>query len=95
MSKHIVTATEASRTFSSILNKVHYLGESYEIRRGKEVIACIVPAKPNREVLKVAELNAIFEHLPTLDEKDKEAFANDIESIRHQMNNEDRSKLWD
>jgi len=95
MSKHIITATEASRAFSSILNKVHYQGESYEIKRGKEVIARIVPAQAKRTQLKVKELNEVFMLFPKLEEEEVDSFAKDIKEIRDQMNNEDRSKLWD
>lgn len=59
MPSHIITATEASRSLSNILNKVHYQGESYEIKRGKEVIAKIVPAIPKKHSMKVSELNAL------------------------------------
>lgn len=95
MSIHIITATEASRSFSNILNKVHYQGESYEIKRGKEVIARIVPAAPKKTELKVSELNTIYNRLPPLDEKDEAAFIKDIEQIRAQMKIDDEGKSWD
>ncbi len=95
MSIHTISATEASRSLSDILNKVHYLGESYEIKRGKEIIARIVPVQPRKTTLKVSELNEVYQHLPSLDEKDKNSFEKDIEQIRAQMKIEDEGKSWD
>ncbi|HEX4045580.1 MAG TPA: antitoxin [Gammaproteobacteria bacterium] len=94
MSIHIVTATEASRSFSNILNKVHYQGESYEIRRGKEIIAKIIPVTSTKKpTLKLGALNALLEHLPQLENQDKQRFKKDLEQIRTQMKLEDKS--WD
>lgn len=78
---HIISATEASRSLSNILNKVHYQGETYEIKRGKVIIAKIIPAESKRSVLKVSHLNYLFKHLPHLEPKDQQAFENDIEQI--------------
>lgn len=93
MSRHVISATEASRSFSHILNKVHYQGESYEIKRGKEVIAKIVPAAPKKAMLKVSVLNEVFQHLAALQEDDAQAFEKDIQQIRSHMKAEDDS--WD
>lgn len=95
MSTHVITATDASRSFSSILNKVHYLGESYEIKRGKEVIARIVPAEKRAATLKVSGLANLFKNIPHLDKDEQEKFVDDIEVIRKQMHIEDDGKLWD
>lgn len=43
-----VTATEAARRFSDLLNRVRYAGESFVIVRGDEEIGQLVPAEPNR-----------------------------------------------
>lgn len=93
MSNHIISATEASRSLSTILNKVHYQGESYEIKRGKEVIAKIIPATAKKSMLKASELNALFKRLPTLEQTDQLAFEKDIADIRTSMNAE--GNPWD
>jgi antitoxin (DNA-binding transcriptional repressor) of toxin-antitoxin stability system len=93
MSNHTISATQASRTFSKILNKVHYQGESYDIKRGKEVIAKIVPATAKKSILKVSELNKLFKRLPSLESGDEEIFKKDLEQIRAQMNTE--GNPWD
>jgi len=38
-----ITATEASRQFSDILNRVRYRGESFVVERSGEVVARIAP----------------------------------------------------
>ncbi len=93
MSSHTISATEASRSLSSILNKVHYQGEIYVIKRGKEVIAKIVPAAPKNTTLKISALNELFKHFAHLDEDDQQAFEEEIKNIRSHMKIEDDS--WD
>ena len=93
MSIHVISATEASRTFSVILNKVHYQGEHYDIKRGKEIIAQIVPVAHKKASMKVMDLNEFFKHLPTIDADDQVAFEKDIELMRSQNKFEDKS--WD
>lgn len=92
MQSHIISATEASRSLSSILNKVHYQGQSFEIRRGKEVIAKIVPALPKRHKMTGEELVEFLKNLPTLGE-DNEIFEKDLKEIRAHTRLEDN--LWD
>jgi len=93
MAEYIITATEASRSLSAILNKVHYQHQSFDIRRGKEIIAKIIPATPSKQFLKVSELNSLFKRLPSLEETDSEEFQKDIQEIRAQMQVRDHS--WD
>lgn len=85
MSSDIISATEASRSLSNILNKVHYQGENYEIKRGKEVIAKIIPAASKKAALKVSALNELLQHLASLEEDDQQAFEKDIQQIRSHM----------
>lgn len=93
MSTHIISATEASRSLSLIFNRVHYQGEHFEIKRGKEIIAQIIPVEPKKHDFKVGELKKFFETLPKMDEEDKVAFEADIEHIRSQNKHEEES--WD
>ena len=85
---HIITATEASRSLSTILNKIHYQGESYEIRRGKEIIAQMIPVASKKTGLKIGELNALLKRLPPLDREDQAMFEKDVEQIRLEMKSE-------
>ncbi len=66
---NIITATKATRTFSNLLNQVCYQGKTFDIKRGKEIIATLTPATPTNST-KIKSLNAIFKNLPALDEKD-------------------------
>jgi len=93
MSTHIISATEASRTLSIILNKVHYQGEHYEIKRGKEIIAQIIPVSHGHPSMKVRELKEFFKNLPSIEAEDQLAFGKDIEDIRAQNKFKDES--WD
>jgi antitoxin (DNA-binding transcriptional repressor) of toxin-antitoxin stability system len=45
MKSHI-SATEAARSFSELINRVHDRGESFVVERGGKPICEIVPAKP-------------------------------------------------
>jgi len=76
-----VSATEAARKLSDLLNRVRYQGASFEIARGKEVVARIVPAAPPRAV-KVAELDELLANLPRLPPTDSAQFEKDVEKVR-------------
>lgn len=45
-----ISATEASRTFSELLNRVRYRGDSFVVERGGEPICRIVPASMPKAV---------------------------------------------
>jgi antitoxin (DNA-binding transcriptional repressor) of toxin-antitoxin stability system len=57
-----ISATEASRSFSDLLNRVRYRGESFLVERGGEVVCRISPAVPPR--ITVAELVQLLEAGP-------------------------------
>ena len=48
----IITATEASRSFSELLHRVCYGGESFTVKKGNRLMARIVPVEP---IEKIAE----------------------------------------
>jgi antitoxin (DNA-binding transcriptional repressor) of toxin-antitoxin stability system len=76
-----ITATKAARSLSEVLNQVRYQGRRFNVRRGKEVVAQIVPPRPTQGV-PIAELNQIFSKLPRLGKDDAEQFAKDLKEIR-------------
>jgi antitoxin (DNA-binding transcriptional repressor) of toxin-antitoxin stability system len=80
----VITATEASRSFSELLNQVYYRGESFEIQKGKEVFAKLVPSGPQKGA-RMSDLNELFASLPHLDKKDAARFAKDLKIIRKEM----------
>ncbi len=77
----IITATHAARNFAEILNKTHYQGSSFAIRRGNVVLAHIIPATPVIP-MKAKDLASFFESLPKLDSEDAKNFARDLKNIR-------------
>jgi prevent-host-death family protein len=75
-----ITATEATRNFSDMINRVHYRGERFEVTRGGEVVAQIVPA--NRKHMTIAEINALWARGPRLDPADAAQWEKDLAEIR-------------
>jgi len=73
-----ISATQAARNFSSVLSQVRYQGAEFDVLRGKEIVARIVPAAPSGGV-PLDQLNALVASLPRLGPKEADAFARDIE----------------
>jgi prevent-host-death family protein len=71
-----VTATEAARNLSDLLNRVLYRGERFTVVRGGEDVAAIVPAAAARVTL--GELRRALAGLPAPDNE----FLSDLERIR-------------
>jgi len=72
-----VTATEAARNLSDLLNRVRYRGERFVVVRAGEDVAELIPAAGGR-CLTLAELRATLASLPPPDAD----FAADLERIR-------------
>ena len=66
MESHI-SATVAARTFSELLSRVRYRGESFVVERGGEAVCRIVPAGPPK--CTVADLIRVLEAAPRPDEE--------------------------
>jgi len=66
--KHI-TATEAVRRFSEILNSVNHRGERYVIMRGNKAVGHISPHEEGMGQRTLGELKALIERLPPLKDK--------------------------
>lgn len=88
-----ITATEATRMFSDLLNKVHYQGKTYEIKRGRDVIAKIGPAQTAGKGFAVSELNAFFANLPALDEEERVQLKKTLKEVRSKIKAE--KDPWD
>ena len=72
-----ISATEAVRNFSEILNNIRYRGDHYTIIRGGKPAASIVPAEETAQERPLAELRSILKALPRLD-RDDTSFADDV-----------------
>lgn len=60
-----ISATEAARSLSELLNRVRYRGESFVVERGGVAVCRIVPAGPAR--CTVADLVRVLKAAPTPD----------------------------
>ena len=87
-----ISATNAARNFSDLINRVRYQGTSFEIERGNEVIARIVPAG-TPVILSIAELNEQWTRLPRIDPEDAVLFEEDLKDIRQNASLPDA--VWD
>jgi prevent-host-death family protein len=66
MKSHI-SATEAARKFSELMNRVRYRGESFVVERGGKPICEILPARPSR--FSGAEFVRLLRSLPKPDKE--------------------------
>lgn len=73
-----ITATDAARRFSDVLNQVRYQNVEFDIVRGREVVARLVPAAAPGGV-SLDRLDALVRSLPRLGPREAGLFARDIE----------------
>ncbi len=75
-----ITATEAARTFSDLLNRVRYAGESFVVVRNGEVMCRIEPAGTARSA-------AVTDLLQLLDESTvrDDSFADDLDQVQRRQ----------
>lgn len=74
---HRVTATEAARQFSELLNRVRYEEETFVITRGGEEVGQLSPATPERPMT----LRGLFDILNRETSPDPD-FADDLEALQ-------------
>jgi prevent-host-death family protein len=79
-----ITATEAVRKFSEILNSIKYKGDHYTVVRGGKPVASITPAETAVKTMTLGDLPGLVKLLPSLGEE-AERFRKDIkEALKHQ-----------
>lgn len=79
-----VSATEAVRKFSEILNSIKYRGNHYTILRGGKPVASISPVESSLKERTLGELKELLKKLPRLGDE-AERFEKDLkEIIEHQ-----------
>ncbi len=61
-----LSATEAVRSFSDLLNRIRYRGEEFVVERGGEPICRMTPAAPTK-VLTLRELASVLREIPDAD----------------------------
>ena len=77
----VVTATEAVKDFSTLLNRIKYKGDHYIIQRSGKPVACMLPVDDATKSRPLKELKLILDELPQLKE-DIDYFAADLEALR-------------
>lgn len=75
-----ITATEAVRKFSDLLNNIRYRGSRYTILKGGKPIAAVGPVGEFTAERTLGELPELLEALPRLGEEAK-SFETDFEEI--------------
>jgi hypothetical protein len=82
MPVYVITEVEAKRSLSLIFHRFYTQGVCYEVRRGKDSVASIMPVKRKKPGLTVGDLKRFFEGLPKLDHEDVLNFEGDVQRIR-------------
>jgi antitoxin (DNA-binding transcriptional repressor) of toxin-antitoxin stability system len=77
----VITATEAVKDFSALLNSIKFRGEHYIIQRSGKPVASMLPFKEATKSRSLKELKLILDELPRLNE-DVEDFAAALEALR-------------
>lgn len=76
-----ITVTDAVRSFSDIIGRVYYKGETYDIKRGANIVAMLAPAKA-KSTITAGELNKFFKEAPSLSKEELGEFEEDIAKIK-------------
>jgi len=86
MATYQITATEMARQLSDILNRAYYQEQSFEIKRGKDIIAKLVPGNTaTGRYMPVSNLNSFFSSLPHLDEEESLRFEQEVQELRRRQ----------
>lgn len=78
--KKRITATEAVRDFSELLNRIKFKGDHFVIERSGKPVALMAPIEEGKHAKTLKELKSLVKKLPRLDD-DLDAFAADLEGI--------------
>jgi hypothetical protein len=89
---NIITATEVIRSFSDIINKVYYQHQTFDVKKGKSIVARIVPYNYSSRI-EVKDLASFFATSPKLEEGDADFLTNEINDLR--LKAEAREIKWD
>jgi prevent-host-death family protein len=89
----VVSATEAVRKFSDILNSVRYRGESYTVVRGGKPVASISPVEAPGKKRLLRELKELAKNMPPLGEE-ADRFGRDLKEIRKHQPSVPKGNKW-
>ncbi|MFC1823319.1 type II toxin-antitoxin system Phd/YefM family antitoxin [Thermodesulfobacteriota bacterium] len=86
-----ITATEAVREFSEILNHVKFKGDHFIVKRSGKPVAKICPIEREKTPLK--ELKSMIAELPKLG-KELDNFSSNLKDISNVQPSLPQEKLW-
>ncbi len=89
----LITVTDMMRSFSDIVGRVYYKGETFDIKKGTNVVARLSPTK-KKVTLAVSELNEFFKLSPRLNKAEAEDFEKVINEVKS-LNEIGRGRKWD
>lgn len=88
-----ITATEAVRTFSDLLNTIRFKGSRYTIVRGGKPVAVLGPAVSSPDEKTLGELKDLLKKLPRLGEE-AAAFEKDVQEARTTQPTLPKGRPW-
>jgi antitoxin (DNA-binding transcriptional repressor) of toxin-antitoxin stability system len=68
-----ISATEAARSFSDVVARVHYRGEEFVVEKGGEAVCKISPVGQGAAKSTIADLLSILDAMPAVDDGYREA----------------------
>lgn len=77
-----ISVTEAIRNFSDYINRVSYRGERFTLLRGGKPVAELTPVPSG---IRLGDLPALLASLPRLPDEVAEAFRDDLERARAEL----------
>jgi len=89
-----ISATQAVRDFSEVLNTIKFKRVHYIIERGGKPVASMNPIDEEKEIKTLGELKVLLQKLPRLGEE-LDAFAADLEDSRKDQPFGPTGDLWE
>jgi antitoxin (DNA-binding transcriptional repressor) of toxin-antitoxin stability system len=88
-----ISATEAARKFSDLLNTIKFKGARYTILRGGKPVAALGPAHVTSHETTLGELKEILEKLPRLGDE-AAGFEKDLKQVVKDQPNLPKGRPW-
>ena len=89
-----ITATQAVRDFSELLNRIKFNGDHYIIERSGKPVALMEPVKEPKKEKRLGELKSLLKELPRLNDE-LDAFADDLEAISKNQPSLPEESSWE
>ena len=89
----LITVTDLVRSFSDIVGRVYYKRETFDIKKGTNIVARLSPVK-TAFTIAVKDLNEFFHNGPHLDPRDIKEFGKTVSELKSLKNTGGLDK-WD